>query len=137
MGCFEHELAQRESAARPPLHDLRWPPVSDPLYLPRRLAIRLLAAAQNAADEKNVHGYIGAQDGEPATVYPEDEDALAQLKRYGETLWACYRSHAAPPAPKKCPRELEMSVDTKGVLQLRCWELVKGKRAERDLKIKD
>ncbi|HUS25657.1 MAG TPA: hypothetical protein VM369_11980 [Candidatus Binatia bacterium] len=96
--------------------------MSAPLFLPRRLAIRLLAEAQRSGE---VQGSIGARGGEPCSVHA---GALPE----GETLWARYRSAHATSAPG-APRELVVSLDTKGVLQLRC---VEG-GAERELKIRD
>lgn len=83
------------------------------LILPRRLAIALLAEAQKAAGEP-VTGVITARDGVPVAVRP---GASAP----GDEVWARYRSGAAQPdgAPG---RQLLISIDTKGVLQLRCWE---------------
>ena len=99
----------------------------DPLILPRRLAIALLAEAQKAGGEA-VHGVIGARDGVPVAVHPNAEAATV-----GETVWARYRS--AGEGVTGDGRELLVSIDLKGVLQLSCRE-GKGKKAvERELRI--
>ena len=102
--------------------------MSEPLILPRRLAIALLAEAQKAGGQA-VRGVIGARDGVPVAVHP-DADAASG----GETLWARYRSGDSE-AGTDAGRELLISIDTKGVLQLSCRES-KGKKAiERELRI--
>jgi hypothetical protein len=95
-----------------------------PLILPRRLAIALLAEAQKAGGE-SVRGVIGARDGVPVAVHPNVEAPAGD-----ETIWARYRSGAA--ADARAGRQLLISVDTKGVLQLSCWE---GAGTERELRI--
>lgn len=83
------------------------------LILPRRLAIALLAEAQKAGGEA-VSGVITARDGVPVAVRPGAAPA-------GDPVWARYRSGAAE--PDRAPgRQLLISIDTQGVLQLRCWE---------------
>jgi hypothetical protein len=97
--------------------------MSDVLIIPRRLAIALLAEAQKAAGAP-VQGLIGARDGVPVSVLPGADSAPA-----GQTVWAHYRSGGA--VPPAATRALLISIDTKGVLQLRCEE---GAR-ERELRI--
>jgi len=95
-----------------------------PLIIPRRLAIALLAEAQKAGGAP-VHGIIGARDGVPVSVLPGTSGAPA-----GQAVWAHYRSGGEAPG---AGRQLLISIDTKGVLQLRCEE---GKgRVERELRI--
>ena len=102
--------------------------MGDPLILPRRLAIALLAEAQKASGAP-VSGVIGARDGVPVAVHPNAEAPIA-----GETIWARYRS-AGGEVGAGDGRELLISIDTKGVLQLSCRES-KGKKAvERELRI--
>lgn len=88
--------------------------MSTALIVPRRLAIALLADAQRAGGDP-VQGVITARDGLPADVQPGGPDSA------GEPVWARYRSGATEPdsAPG---RQLLISIDLKGVLQLRCWE---------------
>jgi hypothetical protein len=93
------------------------------LILPRRLAIALLAEAQRAAGAA-VSGVITAREGVPATVVPDPADVAS------DEVWARYRSGAEGPDAKP-GRQLLISIDTKGVLQLRCWE----DAAERELRI--
>ena len=103
--------------------------MGDPLILPRRLAIALLAEAQKASGAP-VSGVIGARDGVPVAVHPNAEAATA-----GETIWARYRSAGGLIGAAGDGRELLISIDTKGVLQLSCRE-GKGKKAvERELRI--
>ena len=99
-------------------------PAAEPLIIPRRLAIALLAEAQKAAGAA-VQGVIGARDGVPVSVQPGASDAPQ-----GQTLWAQYRSGTGE-APGGGGRQLLISIDTKGVLQLRCWDA----GAERELRI--
>ena len=94
-----------------------------PLIIPRRLAIALLAEAQKAAGAP-VHGLIGARDGVPVSVLPGADAVPA-----GQDAWGHYRSGGD--APKGAARALLISIDTKGVLQLRCEEA----SGERELRI--
>lgn len=100
------------------------PGVSDALILPRRLAIALLAEAQKAGGEP-VRGVIGARDGVPLSVRPGADGAAG-----GESVWAHYRSGTGEPDAGG-GRQLLISIDTKGVLQLRCWDAA----VERELRI--
>jgi hypothetical protein len=101
---------------------------ADPLIIPRRLAIALLAEAQKAAGAP-VRGVIGAREGVPASVWPDAATAGDK-----QTIWAHYRSGVDAPDVKQ-GRELRISLDTKGVLQLRCWEAGKAGTVERELRI--
>jgi hypothetical protein len=102
------------------------PAPDTPLILPRRLAIALLAEAQKAAGQP-VQGFIDADGAVPGALRP---GATAP----GDGVWARYRSGASEPdgAPG---RQLLISIDTKGVLQLRCWERRGSAAVERDLHI--
>lgn len=86
------------------------------LILPRRLAIALLAEAQHAGGDP-VAGVITAHEGQPASVQAGGIPSTAS----SPAVWARYRSGATEPdsAPG---RQLLISIDLKGVLQLRCWE---------------
>jgi hypothetical protein len=121
----------------------------DPLVIARRLAIRLLHEAQ-LSPANPVRGLIGAQAGEPTSVYPWTGTAArgeleAQINARGEQLWAVYRSNPQAPAlPEDTDRALVdgvylliISLDTKGVLEMRCWDWRSGTAQERILKIKD
>lgn len=103
-------------------------PGRTPLIIPRRLAIALLAEAQRH-EQGPVHGVIGARDGVPVSVRPG-----AALPVAGETVWARYRSDAGAPQ-EQGGRELLISLDTKGVLQLRCRDEGPQGEVERELRI--
>lgn len=99
-----------------------------PLIIPRRLAIALLAEAQKA-EGGPVRGVIGARDGVPVSVRPGARAPATS----GETVWAHYHSGLQPEAGEG--RQLLISLDTKGVLQLRCWEQRGSAGSERELHI--
>lgn len=100
---------------------------SAPLIIPRRLAIALLAEAQRH-EQGPVRGVIGARDGVPVSVRPGRDAPTG-----GETLWARYHSGLEPDMDEG--RQLLISLDTKGVLQLRCWERRGAAGSERELRI--
>jgi hypothetical protein len=64
----------------------------------------------------------------PVSVLPGATAAPA-----GQAVWAHYRSGGA--APPGTERQLLISIDTKGVLQLRCQEGAGPAPAERELRI--
>lgn len=99
------------------------------LIIPRRLAIALLAEAQKA-EGGPVGGVIGARDGVPVSVHP----GAAVAPGKGEAVWARYRSGTGEPDAGE-GRQLLISLDTKGVLQLRCWDRGAGGAVERELRI--
>ena len=101
---------------------------ADPRIIPRRLAIALLAEAQKAGGAP-VQGVIGARDGVPVSVRPGMATSTDP-----ETIWARYRSGTESPEVRE-GRELLISIDTKGVLQLRCWEVAGKGTVERELRI--
>lgn len=103
--------------------------MSGALIIPRRLAIALLAEAQKA-DGGVVRGIIGARDGVPVAVHP----GIGLAPAAGEAIWAHYRSGTGEPDLAE-GRQLLISVDTKGVLQLTCWDLAPTGRVERELQI--
>ena len=106
-------------------------------FLPRRLAIRLLALAQQAPGE--IEGVVIERNGKPSAVQPQ--------AGAGDAVWARYRSHPAAdwqPTAADLARwgapgtlHLVVSIDTKGVLQLRCWTLETGRPMAHELKIAD
>lgn len=102
--------------------------MSDALILPRRLAIALLAEAQKAAGAAT-HGIIASRDGVPVAVQPNAEAASG-----ADVVWARYHSGTAEPDARP-GRQLLISIDTKGVLQLRCWEREGKAATERELRI--
>lgn len=115
----------------PPEHDL---------VIPRRLAIRILHEAQ-VAQPASIRGLVGARDGEPASF--SQDGTTEALDARGETPWARLWSHpdapAVPTAEQLVPGELALvvSLDTKGVLELRAWELRDGVVVERVIKVRD
>lgn len=78
------------------------------LVIPRRLAIALMAEAQKAAGP--VAGFIGEDAGAPGAVSRAAQGAV----------WARFHSGESPDADPG--RQLLVTLDTKGVLQLRCFE---------------
>lgn len=127
--------------------------------LPRALALRLLAYAQQSPEHR-VCGLVGADASGPVSLRPlpnvaddtsetaaVDEADLAQqrdeLEACGQRVWGGFHS---------CPQGIEgeadlhvaglpeglrlvAALDVRGVLQLRCW-LVEGDNAhERELKL--
>ena len=125
------------------------------LALPRPIVNRLLAEAQQHPDTE-VCGLIGARDGHAVSVYPVPNvspdpgrlfdmdpraliEAMRTLRERGERLHAIYHSH--PHAPAEPSGEdlrqaaypeaayLIISLDTKGVLEMRAWRL-NGQQAD-------
>lgn len=107
------------------------------LVMPRSLAIRVLHAAQVAQPEA-IRGVIGARGGEPASFHANREEPGE-----GESLWATLWSHpqaaAVPQASELRPNRLSLviSLNTKGVLEMRAWQLCEGAVREAVLKIRD
>lgn len=79
-----------------------------PLVIPRTLAIALMAEAQKSAGR--VEGFIGDAAGAPGPVSRAPQGAV----------WARFHSGEGPDADTG--RQLLVNLDTKGVLQLRCFE---------------
>jgi proteasome lid subunit RPN8/RPN11 len=131
------------------------------MHLPRTVVNELLKQAQGSP-EAEVCGLIGSGDDGRASVYPvsnvaEAPDRLFQMepsaqigamrrmRERGETLLAIYHSHPhAPAAPS--PRDLEeaaypealylvISLDTKGVLEMRGYRLDGNTPREVELKV--
>lgn len=121
-----------------------------PLTLPRRLAIRLLHEAQVATEP--FAGLVIATSAEaeperwrvaaPGAAIPA---LAAETEAAGLLPWALYRFEPGlPTAPVAADfavlpglRRLTASLATKGVLQLRAWELVDGRVVERVLQVRD
>lgn len=118
--------------------------------LPRKLTNQLLHLAQ-ISPEQEVCGLIGANaDDQPINCYPIDNSAdtpqnrflldpaqqietMRRMRERGETLFAIYHSHPHAPALPS-PTDIEqaaypqalhliISLDTKGVLELRCFQI--------------
>lgn len=108
-----------------------------PLVMPRSLAIRILHLAQ-IAQPAAIRGVVGARGGEPASFHPDREIAAA-----GETVWAELWSHPLAPAVPDASElhdgrlSLVVSLNTKGVLEMRAWRLVGRAACEQVLTIRD
>lgn len=108
----------------------------DVLIIPRRLAILVLHEAQLAQPEP-IHGWVTAKDGEPAayvagTTPPVNQPIWARL-------WSYPSAPAVPEAQDLTPGELALliSLNTKGVLEMRAWQLQDGQVVERVLRVID
>ncbi|HEX4896012.1 MAG TPA: hypothetical protein VFV11_06760 [Solimonas sp.] len=107
------------------------------LVMPRPLAIRILHAAQ-VAQPASIRGVVGARGAEPVSFH-----AGREVPPPGETLWARLWSHpeaeAVPSASELTPDGLSLvvSLNIKGVLEMRAWRLQGGDAQEQVLKIKD
>jgi proteasome lid subunit RPN8/RPN11 len=133
------------------------------LILPRRLAMRILAAAQ-VAQPRRIAGVVGYDSSGPVAFMPirnsapdaEQHVTLAQADRSaarfgldgrGLGLWAYVVSHptaAAEPTPQDFRESpyadavhLVISLSTKGVLEMRAWQRIGTEPRERVLKIRD
>lgn len=122
--------------------------MSKTVDLPRSLVNQLLKQAQVSA-QREVCGLISAVDGVPVHVYPVENiasdpehlfamdptaqiSAMRDMREKKETLFAVYHSHPAAPAfPSKLDAEqfdypdalyLIVSLGTKGVLEMRCFD---------------
>ena len=113
---------------------------SEPLLIPRRLAIQLLAHAQQLPAGEGIQGMVASQKNELLSLHfvAGSAGAIAKIPP-GATAWAWVQpqSSRSPPdaLPQGAARLLTVALDTKGVLQLRCWEPAAGKPVERNLKI--
>lgn len=129
--------------------------------LPITLVNKILTHAQHSP-EAEVCGLIAAQDGVPDRVYPianvADEpqrlfamdpeaqiEAMRQMREGGEELYAIYHSHphaSAQPSARDLqeaayPQALYLivSLDTKGVLEMRGFRLHDGQLDKVDLEV--
>lgn len=105
------------------------------IVLTRRLAIQLLHEAQVAAPAA-IEGIVVAVDGEPARYLPA-------ARAEGELAWArVYSNPNAPAVPTLAELgaqglTLMISLDTKGVLEMRAWVQQNGAPLERAVSIRD
>ena len=108
---------------------------ADDLMLPRRLAITLLHAAQVAQPEP-VSGVVLARQGQPARWLEGDVPEGAEL---WARLWSVPTAPAEPTAEQIADGDLHLviSLNTKGVLEMRAWQLQDGRPQERRLKVLD
>lgn len=101
------------------------------LQLPRRLAIQLMAHAQRLAEGEVLRGTLVGSG--PASLQFRAGDPPKDAPVWA---WVCPQPPAgSPPLPAGLPRVLTIGLDTKGVLQLRCWEVEGTELRERDLRI--
>lgn len=129
------------------------------VILPRALVNQLLGHAQHSPEEE-VCGLIGRTGDEGFSVYPvtnvaaetdhlftmapqEQIDAMRRMRENGEQLFAIYHSHPHAPAEPSL-RDLEeaaypealyliISLNTKGVLEMRGYRLHQGRVESVDL----
>lgn len=121
--------------------------MTDAIVLPRRLVQKMFAHAQLTPGAE-VCGLLSSQDGrpighypipnaseEPARLFAMDSaaqiSAMKKLRTRGETLFAIYHSHPGAPAEPSLRDQAELaypeaayliiSLNTKGVLELRAW----------------
>ncbi|MCC2655455.1 MAG: hypothetical protein K0Q76_563 [Panacagrimonas sp.] len=110
------------------------------LVMPRRLAIQILHEAQIAQPEPIV-GVVGARGDEPCSFLKSVQADFIEVR--GETLWAHLWSNPTAPAVPSVDQLaggglfLVVSLNTKGVLEMRAWELREGAPFERVLKVRD
>jgi proteasome lid subunit RPN8/RPN11 len=132
---------------------------SETVIIPRRIANQLLHAAQTEP-EREVCGLLGALGGAVSRCYPvrncdvhperhflldaqQQIAALRDMRERGEQLFAIYHSHPSAPA-EPSPADLEaashpealhliISLNTKGVLEMRGFRLAPPKICEVDL----
>ena len=105
-----------------------------PLVVPRRLAIRILHEAQ-IAQPQSIHGWVRGST-LPQSYHAGEPPAGAEL---WARLWSNPLSPAVPEAAQLAAGGLHLviSLNTKGVLEMRAWELVNGAPQEHILKIRD
>ena len=111
--------------------------MSEPiLVISRRLAIQILHEAQ-IAQPQSITGMVTAHSGEPVAFHLDNSIPA------GQTLWArCWSNPLAPAVPTAEELaagglHLVISLNTKGVLEMRAWELRAGQPYEHEIKIKD
>ncbi|TJY62335.1 hypothetical protein E4T66_06390 [Sinimarinibacterium sp. CAU 1509] len=107
------------------------------LVVPRRLAMQILHAAQ-VAQPQSIRGVVAASGGIPSALHLDSE-----MGAEGESTWAQLWSHPQAPAIPQASElmsdqlSLVVSLNTKGVLEMRAWQLCDGVAHERILKIGD
>ncbi|MGQ0501333.1 MAG: hypothetical protein ACT4P0_01800 [Panacagrimonas sp.] len=110
------------------------------LVMPRTLAIRILHEAQIAQPDA-ITGLVGALAAEPSSFSQRLTEP--DLGARGEKLWARLWSNPTSPAVPTAGQiaggglYLVVSLNTKGVLEMRAWELRAGAPHERVLKVRD
>ena len=134
-----------------------------PVKMSRMLATRLLFEAQKQPDAE-VCGFVSERAGMPHEIYPVTNvaaqpacrfemdpagqiDTLKTMRERGERMLAIYHSHpSAPPEPSVHDLEglgypdalyLIISLNIKGVLEMRAWQRENAAMRERVLTILD
>ncbi|MEQ1440459.1 hypothetical protein AAG565_13960 [Fontimonas sp. SYSU GA230001] len=109
----------------------------DVLVMPRRLAIEILHAAQQAQPEA-IRGVVAARDGQPVSFHPDGTTLPAGVQRWAR-LWSHPQSAAIPGVEELADGGLSLvvSLNTKGVLEMRAWRLDGDRAAEQVLKVRD
>ncbi len=102
------------------------------LQLPRRLAIQLLAHAQKLAPGAPLQGALYGSAPPTLKFRPGEVPKGAAV-----WAWVAAQPESGEPASAADGRGRVMTIglDTKGVLQLRCWEPDGPRMRERDLQI--
>lgn len=136
--------------------------INQQIRLPRKLTNRLLHLAQQSPDSE-ICGLIGSNaEGQAINCYPianssefpqnrflldasQQIAAMKQMRERNESLFAIYHSHPhAPAVPSHSDVEqavypdalhLIISLDTKGILELRCFQIQDGCVNERALEL--
>lgn len=109
--------------------------IASPLIIQRRLAIQLLHEAQVAAPQA-IEGVVTERGGEPLGYLPRERAA-------GQAVWASVYSNptteAVPDASQLAGEQLTLmiSLNTKGVLEMRAWVRQNGAPFERAVSIRD
>jgi len=133
------------------------------VFIPRQLANQILYQAQSN-EEVEICGLVGGENGELKTLFPvaniagdpahifemdpaKQIDAMRQMRDNNEELTAIYHSHPSSPAQ---PSQIDItqaaypdalylivSLNTKGVLELRGFRIVESRVAEVELSIED
>lgn len=104
------------------------------LWMPRKLAIEILHQAQ-IAQPQPIQGWVSARDGAPARYHAGEEAAADCWAR----LWSEPTAPAVPSAAQLAGGGLYLliSLNIKGVLEMRAWELRQGAPFERVLEVRD
>lgn len=111
--------------------------LADAQVMPRRLTMQILHAAQ-VAQPASIRGVVTAKGGQPVALHLDQEVAPE-----GETLWAGLWSNPQAPAVPAAAElvvdrmTLVVSLNTKGVLEMRGWRLRDGEAVEVALSIHD
>lgn len=107
------------------------------LVMPRRLAIQILHAAQIAQPDA-IRGVVAARGGDPVRFHAEG-GALRPGEQFWARLWSHPQAEAVPAAEELIGGDLSLvvSLNIKGVLEMRAWRLDGGQVREQALKIRD